>query len=37
MACFRGRIDALKEAGLADSDILEIMSDSVDGQMNTKT
>ena len=37
MAGFRGRIDALKEGGLADSDILEIMSDSVDGQMNTKT
>ena len=37
MAGFRVRIDALKEAGLADSDILEIMSDSVDGQMNTKT
>ena len=37
MAGFRGSIDALKEAGLADSDILEIMSNSVDWQMNTKT
>ena len=37
MANFRESINALKEAGLADSEILEIMSDSVDGQMNTKT
>ena len=36
MACFQESIDALKEAGLADSEILEIMSDSVDGQRNTK-
>ena len=37
MASFRERIDALKEAGLADLKILEIMTDSVDGQPNTKT
>ena len=37
MASFRESIDALKEAGLADLEILEIMSDSVDGKMNTKT
>ena len=37
MANFRERIDALKEAGLADSEILKIMSESVDGQMLTKT
>ena len=36
MASFRESIDALKEAGLADSEILEIMSASVDGQMITK-
>ena len=36
MANFRESIDALKEAGLADSKILEIMSESVDGQMLTK-
>ena len=36
MANFRESIDALKEAGLADSEILEIMSESVDGQMLTK-
>ena len=31
MANVRESIDALKEAGLADSEILEIMSESVDG------
>ena len=36
MASFRESIDALKEAGLADSEILEIMSESVDRQMITK-
>ena len=36
MANFRESIDALKEAGLANSEILEIMSESVDGQMLTK-
>ena len=36
MASFRESIDALKEEGLADSEILEIMSESVDGQMITK-
>ena len=36
MANFRESIDALKAAGLADSEILEIMSESVDGQMLTK-
>ena len=36
MASSRESIDALKEAGLADSEILEIMSKSVDGQMVTK-
>ena len=36
MANFRDSIDALKEAGLADSEILEIMSESVDWQMLTK-
>ena len=36
MANFRESIDALKEAGLADSEIFEIMSESVDGQMLTK-
>ena len=36
MASFRESIDALKEAGLADSEILEIMSESVDGQILTK-
>ena len=33
---FRESIDALKEAGLADLEILEIMSESVDGQVLTK-
>ena len=36
MASFRESIDASKEAGLADSEILEIMSESVDGQMLIK-
>ena len=36
MANFRESIDALKEVGLADSEILEIMSESVDGQMLAK-
>ena len=36
MANFRESIDALKEAGLADSEILEIISDSVDWRMFTK-
>ena len=36
MANFRESIDALKEAALADSEILEIMSKSVDGQMLAK-
>ena len=36
MANFRESIDALKEAGLAVLEILEIMSESVDGQMLTK-
>ena len=36
MASFRESIDALKEAGLADSEILEIMSESVDGQILIK-
>ena len=36
MASFRETIDAVKEAGLADLEILEIMSKSVDGQMITK-
>ena len=36
MASFRESIDTLKEAGLADSEILEIMSESVDGQMLMK-
>ena len=36
MANFRESIDALKEARLTDSEILEIMSESVDGQMLTK-
>ena len=36
MASFRESIDALKEAGLADSEILEIMFESVDGQILTK-
>ena len=36
MASFRESIDALKEAGLANSEIFEIMSESVDGQMLTK-
>ena len=34
MASFRESIEALKEAGLANSEILEIMSDSVNEQMN---
>ena len=36
MASFRESINALKEAGLADLEILEIMSESVDGQMKKK-
>ena len=36
MASFRESTDALKEAGLADSEILEIMSESVDEQMLIK-
>ena len=36
MVSFRESIDALKEAGLANSEILEIMSKSVDGQMLIK-
>ena len=36
MASFRESIDAWKEAGLADSEILEIMSESVGLQMLTK-
>ena len=36
MTSFRESIDALKEAGLVDSEILEIISDSVDGQTNSK-
>ena len=36
MANFRESIDALKEARLTDSEILEIMSESVDGQMLTR-
>ena len=36
MASFRESIDALKEAGFADSEILEIMSESVDGQILIK-
>ena len=34
MASFRESIEALKEAGLANSETLEIMSDSVSEQMN---
>ena len=36
MANFRESIDALKEAGLVDSEILEIISESVGGQIFTK-
>ena len=36
MAIFRESIDALKEARSADSEILEIISESVDEQMLTK-
>ena len=36
MASFQESIDALKEVGLADSEILEIMSELVDGQLITK-
>ena len=36
MVSFRESIDALKEGSLADSEILEIMFESVDGQMLTK-
>ena len=36
MTNFRENIDALKVAGLADSEILEIMFESVDGQMLAK-
>ena len=34
MASFSESIEALKEAGLADLEILEIMSDSIDGKIN---
>ena len=34
MASFRESVRSLKEAGLADSEILKIISDSVDGQLN---
>ena len=34
MANFRESIEAFKEAGLSDSEILDIMSDSVSEQMN---
>ena len=37
MASFRESIDALKKASLVDSEILEIMSELVDGQMCTQT
>ena len=36
MASFWESIDALKEAGLANSEIFEIMSESVDGQILPK-
>ena len=36
MASFGESIEALKEAGLADSEIFEIMSESIDGQMLIK-
>ena len=36
MASFGESIEALKEAGLADSEIFEIMSESVDGEMLIK-
>ena len=36
MAKFRESIDALKEDGLADSQILEIMFELVDEQVQTK-
>ena len=36
MVTFRGSINALKEAGLTDSEILEIITESVDRQMYTK-
>ena len=36
MANFQESIDALKEAGLADLEILEIKSDSADGWVLTK-
>ena len=36
MANFRESIDAFKEAGLVDSEILEIISESVGGQIFTK-
>ena len=36
MASFQDNINALKEAGLGYSEILQIMSDSVDGHMNTE-
>ena len=36
MTSFRESIDALKEAGLADAEILNIMSESADGQMLKK-
>ena len=34
MVSFRESVEVLKEAGLADLEILEIMSNSVDGQIN---
>ena len=34
MGSFRESVEALKEAGLADSEILEIMSESVDGKLH---
>ena len=34
MASFQDSIEDLKEAGLADLEILEIMSDSIDGKIN---
>ena len=37
MDSFRESIDVLKEPGLADSEILEIMSDPLDGENKTKT
>ena len=34
MAYFRESVEVLKEAGFAESEIIDIMSDSVDRQMN---